>query len=265
MKQTRNRIQAFTIMELLVVMAIIGVLAGILFPIFARAKESGYKASALLQAKQLGTGLKMYADEHDGHMVPSTNYGLPTSSGNRMWTAGLKPYVKEEKVFIAPGTEGKYTETWDQRGSMSIGYSSATAVDKSGGCPDDVKDSSGCQAFKSSASFDSGDNLSAIGLFAVTPPGEVSARYLGYEFSPYTGTPVPGLDNAHQPPLASDIDLIKESPTSISAEMLKPIWAKYGSDGRGAGVTPVIFGDTHAKGYSATQILGGSDVVWRFR
>ena len=252
-------------MEILVVIGIIGVLAGILFPIFARAKDSGYKASALLQAQQLGHGLKMYADEHDGHYLPSTNYGLPTTSANRTWMAGLKPYVKEEKMYIAPGTGGKYSELWEQRGWLSMGYSSATAVDKDSGCADDLKDSSGCLAFKSSVSFDQGDNPSQTALIAVTPPGDISARYLGYEFSPYNGTPVVGLDNPHQPPIAADFDFVKEAPAGLTADLMKPIWAKYNADGKGAGVTPVIFADSHAKAYSAAKIIGGSDVIWRFR
>ena len=245
---------------------IIGVLAGILFPIFARAKENGYKAAALLQLKQLGTGLKMYADDHDGHYIPSTNYGLQTSSKNRMWMAGLKAVIKDEKIFIAPGSDGQYTEGWEHRGWMSVGLNSATAIDKANGCSDDIADSSGCIAFKSSISFDQGDNPSQLALFAVTPDGEVSKKYLGYEFSPFNGTPNPALDTKHQPPLVSDIDLVKESLPMQTAEMLKPVFARYGGDGQNNGMTPVIFADGHAKAYSAKSILSGDDgIVWRLR
>lgn len=266
MSNRQRGLYAFTIMEVLVVIGIIGVLAGILFPIFARAKESGYKAAAILQAKQLGMGIKLYADDHDGKYLPSTNYGLPTSSKNRIWTAALKAIVKDEKIFIAPGSDGQYTESWDKRGWLSIGYSSATALDPANGCTDEMPDTSGCVAFKSAVSFDQSDNPSQVGMFAITPAGEVANRYLGYEFSPYNGTPVSGLDQAHQPPLVADYDLVKEALPNFTADMLKPIFARYGSNSEGQGVTPVIFADSHAKAVSAKQIATGAEnIIWRFR
>ena len=260
------RNKAFTVSELLVVMGIVAVLAGILLPIISRAKENGYKTASLLQSKQLGQALKIYADDNDGGFALSTNYGVPTTSKNRIWTAALKAITKDEKVFVAPGTDGLYTESWDKRGWLSIGYNSVTAIDKVNGCPDDISDSTGCQAFKSSLSFDQSDNLAAVALFSLTPCGEVGSRYRGYEFNPYNGTPIPGLSFKNQPPLASDIDLVKEAPANQSAELLEPIYARYGSGGDLGGSTPIIFADSHAKSYTAKEILTGSEhLVWRFR
>jgi len=254
----------FTIVELLVVIAIIAVLAAILFPIFARAKESGLRATALVQAKQLGTALTMYNDQHDGKYLPSTNYGMPESEPNRMWQNGLYGLVKDKKIFSAPGSDGKFAETWEDRGLMSIGYSSATAVDKSKGCPDDQKDTTGCLAFTTVAEFSKEDNPSATGLFAVTPNGPTNNNYRGYEFSPYNGAP--NTENAkYSGPLASDRDLVKESP-DMAADLLKPIYCRYMSTGKEEGFSPVIFADGHAKDYSAASITdGGSKILWRFR
>src|SRR6478672_9290490 len=53
----------FTLIELLVVIAIIAILAAILFPVFARARESARRATCLSNLKQLGTSFQMYAQD----------------------------------------------------------------------------------------------------------------------------------------------------------------------------------------------------------
>jgi prepilin-type N-terminal cleavage/methylation domain-containing protein len=259
--------RGFTIIELLVVIAIIAVLAGILFPVFMKAKESALRTTALSQSKQLGTALTMYVDNNDGKYLPSTNYGLPDTAAGKMWQNGLVGLVKEHKVFIAPGSEGKFAEEWADRGEMSIGYNSATAVDKQQGCSEDQEDSNNCIAFKTVAEFSKEENPSAIGLFAVTPNGLTTKNYRGYEFSPYNGAP----NSEHpklSPPLVSDRDLVAELSITgtLGPDALKPIFCRYMSTGQDEGFTPVIFADGHAKDFSAKQIQdGASGIIWRFR
>lgn len=259
------RRNGFTIVEILVVIAIIAVLAGILFPIFAKAKENGLRASALQQSKQLGAALLMYVEEVDGKLPMSTNYAQAESSPERIWTNVLLPFAKSETLFIAPGSGGLYAKTWADRGAATIGLNSSTAYDPAKGCEDDVADQQGCIGFKKVASFDKQTDPSKSALFAVTPGGEVAKKYLGYEFSPYNGNI--NYENPRlSPPFASDRDLVKELGDTLPAELIKPIYTRYLSSGSDDGVTPVIFGDGHAKDYSAKQISDpGSTIVWRLR
>lgn len=263
-----KRRDGFTIIELLVVIAIIAVLAAILFPVFARAKESAMRTTALSQCKQIGLALKMYVDQNEDKYLPSTNYGLPDSAPEKMWQNNLLGLVKDKKMFVAPGSEGQFADSWADRGTMSVGYNSATAIDKSQGCADDKPDTSGCLAFKSIAEFDKSENIAAVGLFAVTPNGKTENSYRGYEFSPYNGAP--NLEKPQfSPPLVSDRDLVKEMttpPASLPADALKPIYCRYMSTGKDEGFTPVVFADGHAKDYDAKSISeGGSGIIWRFR
>lgn len=257
----------FTVTELLAVIAIIAVLSALLFPVFARAKDSGLKTAALSQSKQLGLGLMAYMEQHDGKLVPSTNYGAGESSEGRMWTTALLPQIKSEKIFVAPGSDGKFAGSWDLRGWQTIGYNSSTAIDKEKGCKDSdsATGDNRCQAFRTALSFDKNDSPSSMALFAMTPGGEVADKYLGYEFNPYNGTPHPEKP-ALGAPLASDRDLVKEMGAILPADQIKPVYCRYLKSGSDDGMTPIIFGDGHAKDYSAKQIADPKTaIVWRLR
>jgi prepilin-type N-terminal cleavage/methylation domain-containing protein/prepilin-type processing-associated H-X9-DG protein len=62
----RRRARGFTLIELLVVIAIIGILAAMVFPVFARARESARKAVCLSNVKNIALAMQMYlADNND--------------------------------------------------------------------------------------------------------------------------------------------------------------------------------------------------------
>lgn len=92
----------FTLIELLIVIAIIAILASILFPVFARARESGKRASCLSNVRQLGMGVQQYTQDYDERVVP-----FATSSNCPCWPDKLFPYVKSAQVFSAcPSKKG---------------------------------------------------------------------------------------------------------------------------------------------------------------
>lgn len=92
--------RGFTLVELLVVIAVIAVLAAILFPVFAQARDSARRASCLSNMRQLGTAVEMYKSDNNGEYptVRSAVEGeLPQAEREEYfsnWTDGVFPYVK---------------------------------------------------------------------------------------------------------------------------------------------------------------------------
>jgi prepilin-type N-terminal cleavage/methylation domain-containing protein/prepilin-type processing-associated H-X9-DG protein len=60
-----RRRTGFTLIELLVVIAIIGILAAMLFPVFARARESARKIQCLSNVKNVALAFQMYLTDYD--------------------------------------------------------------------------------------------------------------------------------------------------------------------------------------------------------
>ena len=61
--------RAFTLVEMLVVIAIIAILAALLLPVLSAAKEKGYRTRCVNNFKQLAIGIQLYADDH-GDQLP---------------------------------------------------------------------------------------------------------------------------------------------------------------------------------------------------
>ncbi|MFP3903358.1 MAG: type II secretion system protein [Armatimonadota bacterium] len=70
---TMKNIRGFTIAEVLGVVAIIAILAAILFPVFARAREKARDASCRANLANIAMALRTYALENDGRYPPGDN------------------------------------------------------------------------------------------------------------------------------------------------------------------------------------------------
>lgn len=98
----RSAKSGFTLIELLVVIAIIAILAGILFPVFARARETARKASCQSNLRQLGLSFKMYVQDYD-ERYPADQTFFTTPAGVPItWDVQLLPYTKNTRLIVCP-------------------------------------------------------------------------------------------------------------------------------------------------------------------
>jgi prepilin-type N-terminal cleavage/methylation domain-containing protein/prepilin-type processing-associated H-X9-DG protein len=91
--RTQRTHSGFTLIELLVVISIIAVLAAILFPVFAKAREKARQTTCTNNQRQAATAILLYAQDHDELFPPAAE----------VWTSiGL-----ERKALICP-TKGTF-------------------------------------------------------------------------------------------------------------------------------------------------------------
>jgi prepilin-type N-terminal cleavage/methylation domain-containing protein/prepilin-type processing-associated H-X9-DG protein len=101
----------FTLIEILVVIAIIALLAAILFPVFARARENARRTSCLSNMKQIGLGMLQYAQDYDERYYGATRasdalaafpQGSGTVGSGIGWAGSIYSYVKNAQVYKCP-------------------------------------------------------------------------------------------------------------------------------------------------------------------
>jgi len=116
-------VRAFTLIELLVVIAIIAILAAILFPVFARARETAKFRACASNARQMAVGIELYMGNYDS-VYPMNRFPDATHPPSNQWGAlhgscydwkrAIANYVKSKEVQICPSNEfaWKQAETW---------------------------------------------------------------------------------------------------------------------------------------------------------
>jgi len=101
--------RAFTLIEMLVVIAIIAILAGLLMPALARARQEAHKAACINNEKQVGLFIAMYRNDHDEDMPSWADPSPPDTDGqyydSSLTIALLYPdYANTHELFECPST-----------------------------------------------------------------------------------------------------------------------------------------------------------------
>lgn len=94
--------RGFTLVEILVVLGILAVLAGIAFPVFLRARASGRNAVCITQLGGIAKAARMYADDNDRTLVPARTAVTVFGTKGLTWCVLLQPYLGGEKILLCP-------------------------------------------------------------------------------------------------------------------------------------------------------------------
>jgi prepilin-type N-terminal cleavage/methylation domain-containing protein/prepilin-type processing-associated H-X9-DG protein len=129
-----NRKSGITLIELLIVIAIIAVLIGISIPALNAARHRAKASVGLMNLRQIGVGMMNHASEHRGFFP----FGF---DGTLTYAHFLRPYLPVaitnpvNNIFVSPLAEMKITA---HPTAIAITYSAHGGVcrDRSGGGPD---------------------------------------------------------------------------------------------------------------------------------
>ena len=105
----------FTLVELLIVISIIVILAGMLLPVYARARERARQTVCLSNEKQLGLAFAMYATDFD-ERSPS---GVQSAIGQG-WAGQIYPFVRHIDVYRCPDDDDKGEDV--DEGASTVSY-----------------------------------------------------------------------------------------------------------------------------------------------
>jgi prepilin-type N-terminal cleavage/methylation domain-containing protein len=96
--------KAFTLLELMVVMTIIAILTGILFPVFRSAKAKSQQTACLSNFRNVLQASMIYQNDYEDFFMPAGYTGSEdrNSSNDRTWIQVVLPYTRDFSVYFCP-------------------------------------------------------------------------------------------------------------------------------------------------------------------
>ena len=128
--------KGMTLVELLIVIGVIAVLAGLLFPVFTSIRERACITYCVDNLKQVGAALHIYAQDHDGFVPPYTNCGesyidefIPNADDPNLFEFSYLFYTKNKQIWYCPLDPFAGIDTRNSPPDWAIRYSPTWAAD----------------------------------------------------------------------------------------------------------------------------------------
>src|SRR5438093_11700691 len=133
---TRLWWRGFTLVELLVAIAIIAILLGLLLPAVQKVREAAQRAQSMSNLRQLVIGLQDFGDSHDGTLPPNGG-SLPYYKYGQSWVHAssiyyfILPFI-EQKPLYEKGRWRVWTNANPNTGYPPVDYPDGSNVDQNG-------------------------------------------------------------------------------------------------------------------------------------
>lgn len=103
-----SRKAGFTLVELLVTIAIVAVLAALLIPAIGMVRERAQTSQCVSNLRQIGVGLLSFAADNDGRFPEAGGEiprgGVNPDNGKPGWTEQLDSYIEDRRVYRCPAS-----------------------------------------------------------------------------------------------------------------------------------------------------------------
>ncbi|WP_309386227.1 prepilin-type N-terminal cleavage/methylation domain-containing protein [Cerasicoccus frondis] len=102
----KNNHSGFTLVELLTIIAIVGVMASLLIPVVGTIRQSAKRSVCASNLRQLSSASLLYSNEHDGELIAT-----PFQEEGKYWFRQVYPYLDNQEtkvtsaVFQCPNDE----------------------------------------------------------------------------------------------------------------------------------------------------------------
>jgi prepilin-type N-terminal cleavage/methylation domain-containing protein len=123
--------RAFTLIEILTVIAIVAVLAAILFPVVGLAKRRAYLSQDVQQMRQVYDAIVMYESDCDGVSPPGLTTLLPYTKSKDIFSSPVDPYrngapgrsdFPANPPFTDPSLDERFVDRQRSEYRVSYGY-----------------------------------------------------------------------------------------------------------------------------------------------
>jgi general secretion pathway protein G len=133
--KTSSRREGFTLMEVLLVLAILGVIIGLVLPNLLGQQKSAMLKAARVQVHSVEEALGFYANDHVGEFPPSLETLLANPGSDPNWKG---PYLKKSQTLpVDPwGSPIQYTNPGQHQADQPDVWS--MGPDRTSGTADDI-------------------------------------------------------------------------------------------------------------------------------